>query len=87
MQRHPHEGQKALGEAIRSLRKNAGLTQDALARRSELHEVHINRIEKGYVDPTYGNVRRIAKGLGVSLERLAEEEARVGSEAVDGQRA
>jgi transcriptional regulator with XRE-family HTH domain len=77
MQRHPHEGQKALGEAIRSLRKKAGLTQDALGRRSELDGVHINRIEKGYVDPTYGNVRKIAKALEVSLERLAEEEARV----------
>jgi transcriptional regulator with XRE-family HTH domain len=86
LRKHRHEGQKALGEAIRSLRKKAGLTQEALGQRAELDGAQINRIEKGYVDPTYGNVRRIAWGLGVSLERLAEEEARVGSEAVDGQR-
>jgi transcriptional regulator with XRE-family HTH domain len=77
LRRHAHEGQKPLGEAIRTLRRQKGLTQDELGKRSEIHGTQISRIENGYVDPTFGNVRRIAAALEVSLTRLGEEEARI----------
>lgn len=77
MLRRTDEGQKTLGKAIRSLREQMGLTQDQLGRRSEIHRSQIIRIEKGQVDPTYADVVRIAQGLGVSLPRLALEEARI----------
>jgi transcriptional regulator with XRE-family HTH domain len=72
-----HEGQRALAQAIRSLRLRFGLSQAELGRRSNIHVTWINRIEQGNIDPTFGNVRRIAAGLGVSLVDLAEEEARI----------
>lgn len=72
-----HEPQKELGTAIRNLRKRAGLSQAGLGRLSELDATQINRIENGHVDPTYGNVRRIAQGLGTTLRKLSEEAARV----------
>jgi transcriptional regulator with XRE-family HTH domain len=51
--------QVGLGKAIRQLRNEAQLSQEALG-------------EKAEINPTWGNVRRIARGLGVKLWRLAE---------------
>ncbi|MGN6587191.1 MAG: helix-turn-helix domain-containing protein [Solirubrobacterales bacterium] len=64
--------QPALGEAVRTLRQKTGLSQDALAARAELDTRSIARLEAGQVDPTWGSMRRIAAGLGVPLEDLAE---------------
>jgi transcriptional regulator with XRE-family HTH domain len=66
------EGQKELGQAISLLRKRAGLTQAAIGKMAELHQTQISNIERGRVDPTWGNVRRIAAALGTSVDRLAE---------------
>lgn len=69
----PHsDPQPTLGDAVRALRKRAGLSQEALAERSELNPSEVSRIESGLTDPAWGDVRRIAKGLGVPLEELAE---------------
>jgi len=69
----PHsDPQPALGEAVRTLRKRAGLSQEALAERSGLAPSEVTRIESGLTDPVWGDVRRIAGGLGVPLEELAE---------------
>ena len=64
--------QPALGQAVRTLRQKTGLSQDALAARAGLDASSIARIEAGQVDPTWGSMRRIAAGLGVPLEELAE---------------
>lgn len=64
--------QPALGKAVRALRQKTGLSQDALAARAELDSASIARVEAGQVDPTWGSMRRIAGGLGVPLEELAE---------------
>lgn len=68
--------QIGLGKAIRKLRNEAQLSQEALGHRAEIHATWISHIESGRINPTWGNVRRIAYGLGVELEdlaRLAEE--------------
>lgn len=62
----------ALGAAIRTLRERAGLSQAALDERAELHPQSISLIEGGRHEPTWGDLRRIAKGLEVPLERLLE---------------
>ena len=54
--------QIGLGKAIRKLRKECHLSQEA---------TWISHMESGRVNPTWGNVRRIAVGLEVQLPELA----------------
>jgi DNA-binding XRE family transcriptional regulator len=68
--------QIGLAKAIRSLRIEADLSQLELGRRAEIHATWISHIESGRINPTWGNVRRIALGLDVSLSYLAEQAER-----------
>ena len=63
--------QIGLGKAIRTFRKEAQLSQETLGHRSDIHPTWISHIESGRINPTWGNVRRIAGGLSVPLEQLA----------------
>jgi len=63
--------QIGLGKAIRALREEKGLSQETLGNEAEIHPTWISHIESGRINPTWGNVRRIARGLGVPLEKLA----------------
>jgi transcriptional regulator with XRE-family HTH domain len=65
------EPQIGLSKAIRQLRMEIHLSQEALGFRAEIHPTWISHIESGRVNPTWGNVRRIATGLQVSLPVLA----------------
>lgn len=67
-----HEPQKGLGRAVRALREEAGIDQATLGERADLPDSLIAEIESGTADPVWGDVRRIALALGVSLERLSE---------------
>lgn len=64
--------QIGLGRAIRTLRKRENLSQETLGHRAEIHPTWISHIESGRINPTWGNVRRIAKGLKVPLSQLAQ---------------
>ena len=61
----------ALGQAIREVRKEKGLTQEELAQRVELQVGGISAIESGRRNPTWGVVRGISYALGVRLADLA----------------
>jgi len=63
--------QRELGWAVRRLRFEADLTQNALAQRAQLHPSRVSRIENGRDNPRWGTVRRLAAGLGVSLAEIA----------------
>jgi transcriptional regulator with XRE-family HTH domain len=63
--------QIGLGQAIRTLRQEKNLSQEALGHKAEIHPTWISHIESGRINPTWGNVRRIAGGLDVPLEKLA----------------
>jgi transcriptional regulator with XRE-family HTH domain len=63
--------QIGLGKAIRTLRQERDLSQEALGNRAEIHPTWISHIESGRINPTWGNVRRISVGLKVPLEQLA----------------
>jgi transcriptional regulator with XRE-family HTH domain len=63
--------QIGLSKAIRQLRKEVQLSQEALGLLVGIHPTWISHIESGRVNPTWGNVRRIAEGLRVSLPALA----------------
>lgn len=60
----------ALGRAVNELRKEKGLTQEELAEEVDLHESYISFIESGQRNPTWGTIRGISRGLGVSLGEL-----------------
>lgn len=79
--------QKALGEAVRILRKKLGLSQEDLAARTELPPSWLANLESGQHDPTWGDMRRLAEGLEVSLEELSElaEELEGGAEPESGE--
>jgi transcriptional regulator with XRE-family HTH domain len=64
--------QIGLGKAIRKLRTESQLSQEALGNSAEIHPTWISHIESGRINPTWGNVRRIARGLKVPLARLAQ---------------
>lgn len=68
----PHEPQRALGKAVRQLREEAEWNQRVLADRAGISASWLSRIESGDYDPTWGTMRRVAAGLGVSLEKLSE---------------
>ncbi len=63
--------QIGLSKAIRQLRREVQLSQEALGHLADIHPTWISHIESGRVNPTWGNVRKIAIGLDVSLPRLA----------------
>ncbi|HKF82042.1 MAG TPA: helix-turn-helix transcriptional regulator [Solirubrobacterales bacterium] len=65
------EPQIGLSKAIRQLRKEVHLSQEALGLRADIHPTWISHMESGRVNPTWGNVRRIAVGLRVTLPELA----------------
>lgn len=64
--------QRGLGKAVRQLREEAKLTPGALAERAGLPASQLAKIEAGEDDPVWGDMRRVAAGLEVSMERLAE---------------
>jgi transcriptional regulator with XRE-family HTH domain len=63
--------QVGLSKAIRQLRSEVKLSQEALGLMVGIHPTWISHIESGRVNPTWGNVRRIAEGLQVPLPLLA----------------
>jgi transcriptional regulator with XRE-family HTH domain len=66
-----NDPQIGLGQAIRKLRTEVELSQETLGLRAEIHPTWISHIESGRINPTWGNVRRIAAGLSVPLPELA----------------
>lgn len=68
----PAGPQKGLGKAVRQLREEAKLSREELAERAGLPAAQLAEIEAGEDDPFWGDMRRVAAGLGVSMEQLAE---------------
>jgi transcriptional regulator with XRE-family HTH domain len=61
----------ALGVAIQRLRKEAGLSQEALADRSGIHMTHIGGLERGVRNPSYATLVRLAAALQIGVGSLA----------------
>jgi transcriptional regulator with XRE-family HTH domain len=62
--------QPGLGRAIRQLREERGLSQEALGQRADLHMTWISRLEAGR-NVTWGNLKAIARSLEVRMADLA----------------
>ena len=63
---------KKLGERIRSLRKEAGLSQEELADAAGLHRTYIGAIERGERNISLINIIQLARSLRVKPADLLE---------------
>ena len=61
---------RVLGQTIRTLRKQAGFSQEFLAEKSSLSPVYISRVECGKENISVDAAMRIAKAVGVRLQEL-----------------
>ena len=59
-----------LGERVRALRKDQGLTLEQAARLAGLARSTLSKIENGQMSPTYEAVKKLATGLSISLPQL-----------------
>jgi len=65
---------KTIGDKIKQLRNKQGLTQDELARKSDLPYTTLTKIESNVITkPTIQTVMKIAKGLGISIDELTKQ--------------
>jgi len=63
---------RALGEAIRALRKKLGCTQEEFAAKAGIDRSYYGSIERGEYNLTVDTLGTVAAGLGVSLAELFE---------------
>lgn len=61
---------KLVGARIRSLRKEKGLSQEALGEKGGFHFSYIGQIERGEKNVSLLNLSKIAETLGVNLIQL-----------------
>jgi transcriptional regulator with XRE-family HTH domain len=62
--------QKRFGERVRQLRKEKGLSQEALAQACDLDRSYIGGVERGERNVSLVNIQKIAMALGVSAREL-----------------
>lgn len=70
MMRRSDQPQPALGKAIRQLREERGMTQEALAHAAGVTVGHLSTIERGHSNPTWATVKAIAGALNESMVEL-----------------
>jgi len=61
----------ALGEALRTMRSEAGLSQEQLAEGAETDLTQVGGIERGVRNPSYTTLLRLAGALETTVGRLA----------------
>jgi transcriptional regulator with XRE-family HTH domain len=61
---------RLIGDRIRQLRKEKGLSQEKLGYESELHYTHIGSIERGQKNWSIDTLIKVAKGLNVEIADL-----------------
>ena len=62
--------QKHFGERVRELRKQKGLSQEALALACDLDRTYIGGVERGERNISLINICKIAEALGVNAKEL-----------------
>lgn len=61
---------KQLGERVKRLRKQKGLTQEQLADKVRVSSTYIGFIEQGQRNPSINTADKLARVLGVKLSEL-----------------
>ena len=70
----PFPADMTFAERLITLRKQHGLTQQALADRAEIHVTLLRRYEAGKTQPNIDTLRRIALALTISADLLLFDE-------------
>lgn len=74
--------QKRLGDRIRELRRERGLTQEELGARANVSAIHVSNIERGEIDAGLDVIERIATALNVPLGALVGQLVSLSEEAI-----
>lgn len=56
---------RQFGDRVRSLRTEAGLSQEMLSHRSGLHRTYVGAVERGERNPSLDAIWKLADGLAV----------------------
>lgn len=67
---HGVDIRKRLGNNLRHLRKQKGLSQEALAHEAGLHRTYVSDIERGKRNPTILAIEKLAHVVGVEVTDL-----------------
>lgn len=59
-----------IGKRIRSLRKAAGMTQEELAEKADLHSTYIGQVERGEKNITVETLYKVTSALNISMAEL-----------------
>ena len=62
------------GRRVVELRHVVGLTQEALAYKSEINRTYLGEIERGEKTPSLSIIIKISKGLGLTKNKLLDYE-------------
>lgn len=68
--KHMDEISKKLGENLRRIRKEKGMTQEDLCNVLDLDRGYISSIENGKRNPTLSTLKKLADALKVSVDEL-----------------
>jgi transcriptional regulator with XRE-family HTH domain len=74
----------ALGDAIRQLRTEAGLSQEQLAERASTDLTQIGGLERGTRNPSYTTLVRLARALRMRVGEITSRADRVADEEGPG---
>jgi transcriptional regulator with XRE-family HTH domain len=69
-------GTNLFGTTIKAARERRGLTGEDLRERAGIHPTSLSFLERGQQAPTFEQIRRLSKVLGLKVERLAALAAR-----------
>lgn len=72
-QRAANQFQLKFGEVVRTYRLQAGLSQEELAERCNLHRTYISDIERGLKSVSLKTLRTLATALGVAPHTLVKK--------------
>jgi transcriptional regulator with XRE-family HTH domain len=64
---------RIIGEAIRTYRKAAEMSQERLAEKADLHPVYLGQVERGEQTASVHALIRIARALGVRLRDIVAD--------------
>lgn len=73
----PEELNAYVAANVRRLRERAGLSQEKLAERADLHFTYLQRVERGTANPSVRVLAQLAGALGVQPGRLLRKAAPV----------
>jgi transcriptional regulator with XRE-family HTH domain len=71
-----------IGQVIRDLRLEAGLSQVEFSDKCGFYQTYLSRIENGKANPTVNALEVIASGLGITIFKLWEMTQKRASEGI-----